>query len=191
MRSYAARLQGGHTPRGLCSLCTLSSPPTHSHHFTALHLHDCRVLCHVLTITALVLSCTGNTNPPTHTPRPLLESHYRATHVNYFFPLLLCLTQTLSVFFLSRAHILPQAQSEREEDGWHVSRGEADGVICYNSALISIFLNPLCRFIFAARKSIHLGWALAGHNFARVTWSMFSLASRTSLEVTWASVKLG
>lgn len=141
MRSYTVWLQGGHTPRGLCSPCTLSSPPTHSHHFTALYLHDCRVLCRVLTITALVLSCTGNTNPP---HRPLLESHYWATHTCTWliFSLPLCLTWHLACC-LSHTNSATSRAWRREEDGWHVSWREADSVICYNSALISIFLN-LC-----------------------------------------------
>lgn len=64
----------------------------------------------------------------------LLQIHTHFTH-NLFFLLFL--------WALSPAHTLTPVDSEREEDRWHICRGEAARVICYNSALISIFSNLL------------------------------------------------
>lgn len=62
-----------------------------------------------------------------------------------FFFVITAVFFSLSLFSFSNTHtktrILTEVDSDREEDGWHVSGGEAANVICYNSALISIFSN--------------------------------------------------
>lgn len=102
MRLYAAQLQRGHTSRGSYSLCTLSYPPTHSHHFIALYLHDCRVLCHVLAITTLVLSYTETLTPFRVT---LLRAGTETTHthVQAVFFFFLCVWKN-TFCFLSRSY---------------------------------------------------------------------------------------
>lgn len=161
MRLCAAWLQWGHTTRGSCSLCTPSSPPTHCHHFTALYLHDCRVLCHALAITALVLSYAENMKTPTPFRAHITENrNWKRTHVwvlyiYYYYHFILFLTKHFSLLSISHTEILRLADSESEEDGRHISWGEAANVIYYNSALISIFSN-LCRdlYVLPERESI-------------------------------------
>lgn len=123
MRLYAAQLQRGHTSRGSCSLCTLSSPPTHSHHFIALYLHDCRVLCHVLAITALVLSYTENLKTLTPFRVTLLRAGTENTHTHtcpgWFFFLPACLAKHFFVFSLTQ--ISDSTTWRKTEAWWQIS----------------------------------------------------------------------
>lgn len=120
-------------------LLSLSYSPTH----ISQYLHGCRLLWHVLVITALVPSYIENlktstpfrvtllnTQSPTH---PCTSSVFSMSHKTPF----------LCALCLSLTHTQTQADSEREEDRWHISWGEAANVICYNSALISVFSNLL------------------------------------------------
>lgn len=85
-------------------------------------------------------------------------------------------SQPVFLCFLSLSHT--HIDSEREEDRWHISWGEAANVICYNSALISIFSNLLRDLYVLSERASILTEPWPGLNCAGVTWSMFSLASR-------------
>lgn len=141
MRSYAVWLQWGHTTS--CSFCTLSPSPSPTH-FTVCSQKIWSwiswVLCHVMDIKSLCYRCcmymfwshiTESTNWTYRCTRSLLSCLYFSQN-------------TFSLFALSRTHTFWHWQIVRgEEDRWHISWGEAAKVICYNSALISIFSNLL------------------------------------------------
>lgn len=101
-------------------------------------------------------------------PWPLLESHYWTHKLNVQMHKVssFCLNFSQNTFFsvcsLLHTEILTLADSERGEDRWHVSWGEAAKVICYNSALISIFSNLLRDlYVLPERASILTGTWLA------------------------------
>lgn len=109
MRSYAAWLQSGHTTWGSCSLC-LTLPHTFHSAFTLRLWISCRVFCHVLVITALVLSYTANLNTLTPFKVTLLNPQAE----NKLFPALsLCFTMPFSLFSVSHSHIFWHRQIVR------------------------------------------------------------------------------
>lgn len=166
-----------HTKGLLLSLDFIFPHHSHSHHLTALYLHDCRVLCHVLTITALIPSHTGNLKEKRE--QPLLESQYveqkLKTHIHALEKNYLLWVSQNAFGFPSRTQILLKPCSKREEDRWTCClwRGCQSYLLQFSSNF------NILKQIYMHGLKEHPSWpSLVGLNSTSVTWSMFSLASQ-------------
>ena len=132
MRSYAAWLQWGHLKPGCCKARAFTPAEVvfllqGSSVLFCLFQHSSESRTTNPGASKIVLPKAQTEN--THVQAPPHLS-FSLSHKNLF-----------PVSCLSRTHTLTTAYSEREEDRWDISWEEAADVICYNSALISIFSN--------------------------------------------------